>query len=246
MRLRRLHRPPCLLVRAPPVGQSLMWRRAEWRRQIRPARPAGRTSRVQEDLGGRGSTPERSGAQRWCSKDKHSNSPVAGLAVSGCGRTATAPADAAPSACSEARRFRAGRPRRAPTRARAASTRPTDRPQAHAPSSSRHTSQTRNPNFMVKAGDEISTDPQIEACLEIGVGADVLDRLLELTVDVVGLNGGAQPVDKERFTVTSVLPRKHGTSSHVSTFKCRPRSLATPSDYALPSTHHRSASGGRG
>jgi len=98
---------------------------------------------------------------------------------------------------------------------------------------------------MVKAGDEISTDPQIEACLEIDVGADVLDRLLELTVDVVGLNGGAQPVDKERFTVTSVLPRKHGTSSHVSTFKCRPRSLATPSDYALPSTHHRSASGGR-
>jgi len=177
---------------------------------------------------------------------QHSNSPVAGLAVSGCGRTATAPADAAPSACSEARRFRAGRPRRAPTRARAASTRPTDRPQAHAPSSSRHTSQTRNPNFMVKAGDEISTDPQIEACLEIDVGADVLDRLLELTVDVVGLNGGAQPVDKERFTVTSVLPRKHGTSSHVSTFKRRPRSLATPSDYALPSTHHRSASGGRG
>ena len=29
---------------------------------------------------------------------------------------------------------------------------------------------------MVKAGDEISTDPQIEAYLEIGVGAGVLDR----------------------------------------------------------------------
>jgi hypothetical protein len=57
---------------------------------------------VQEDLGGRGSTPERSGAQRWCSKDKHSNSPVADLAVSGCGRTATAPAAAAQNACSEA------------------------------------------------------------------------------------------------------------------------------------------------
>jgi hypothetical protein len=90
---------------------------------------------------------------------------------------------------------------------------------------------------MVKAGDEISTDPQIEACLEIGVGADVLDRLLELTVDVVGLNGGAQPVDKERFTVTSVLPRKHGTSSHVSTFKRRPRSLATPPATTLCRPH---------
>ena len=98
---------------------------------------------------------------------------------------------------------------------------------------------------MVKAGDEISTDPQIEACLEIGVGADVLDRLLERSLDVVGVNGGATSCG-QRFTVTSVLPRKHGTSSHVSTFKCRPRSLATPSDYALPSTHHRSASGGRG
>jgi TolB-like protein len=44
---------------------------------------------------------------------------------------------------------------------------------------------------MVKAGDEISTAPQIEAYLEIGVGADVLDRLLERSLDVVGFNSGA-------------------------------------------------------
>jgi TolB-like protein len=44
---------------------------------------------------------------------------------------------------------------------------------------------------MVKAGDEISTAPQVEAYLEIGVGADVLDRLLERSLDVVGFNSGA-------------------------------------------------------
>jgi len=90
---------------------------------------------------------------------------------------------------------------------------------------------------MVKAGDEISTDPQIEACLEIGVGADVLDRLLELTVDVVGLNGGAQPVDKERFTVTSV--RSNADRDHwqrPATTLCRPHTIDLPR--AVADKHH--------
>jgi hypothetical protein len=57
---------------------------------------------------------------------------------------------------------------------------------------------------IVKARDEINTETPIQAYVEIvvddvGVGAGVLDRLLELGVDVVGFNGGEAPFDKERF-----------------------------------------------
>ena len=51
-----------------------------------------------EDFDGRGSTPERSGAQRWCSKDRQSNSHVAASAANGYGRIASGPAAATPSA----------------------------------------------------------------------------------------------------------------------------------------------------
>ena len=34
---------------------------------------------------------------------------------------------------------------------------------------------------------------------DVGVGAGVLDRLLESDVDVVGFNGGSSPIDKDRF-----------------------------------------------
>jgi hypothetical protein len=69
----------------------------------RPDRsPPDRRPSLSEDLAGRGSTPERSGSQRWCSKDRQSNSRVADPAVSGCGRIASGPAAATRSGSSGA------------------------------------------------------------------------------------------------------------------------------------------------
>jgi len=57
---------------------------------------------------------------------------------------------------------------------------------------------------IARAFTEINAETRIQAYLsavidEVGVGAGVFDRARELGLDIVGVNGGQSPADKERF-----------------------------------------------